>query len=107
MGKSARESESVKSHGTDGSHTGPGDFAPLEEAQAVCAGGPERLAGGSCPRLSTLDAAAPPDGQVAEHFNLVWNDVKYDPEFIRRIVDEFGKVDGNLDVLREFEKERI
>lgn len=41
--------------------------------------------------------------QVENHFNLVWNYVEYDPQFISRIIDVFAKVEENLDSLRGFQ----
>jgi dTDP-4-amino-4,6-dideoxygalactose transaminase len=43
------------------------------------------------------------ENQVKNHFNLVWNYIDYDPEFIGGMVDVFGKVEANLDALRAFE----
>jgi dTDP-4-amino-4,6-dideoxygalactose transaminase len=44
------------------------------------------------------------ENQIRGHFNLVWNYIDYDAEFIRRMVDVFAKVDENLDDLRAFER---
>jgi dTDP-4-amino-4,6-dideoxygalactose transaminase len=42
--------------------------------------------------------------QVEHHFNLTWNYVDYDPEFIGRIVDVFAKLEESLDALRDYER---
>jgi dTDP-4-amino-4,6-dideoxygalactose transaminase len=44
------------------------------------------------------------ENQVRDHFNLTWNYIDYDPEFIGGIVDVFVKVEENLDTLRDFER---
>jgi len=46
------------------------------------------------------------ENQIKNHFNLVWNYIDYDPEFIQGMVDAFAKVDENLDALRALERER-
>lgn len=43
--------------------------------------------------------------QIANHFNLTWNYIDYDPHYIARIVDVFVKLEENLDALRAWEKE--
>lgn len=44
------------------------------------------------------------ESQIKNHFNLIWNYIDYDPEFIARMVDVFVKVEENLDTLRAFER---
>jgi dTDP-4-amino-4,6-dideoxygalactose transaminase len=43
--------------------------------------------------------------QIKNHFNLVWNYIDYDPEFIQGMVDAFTKVEENLDALRALERQ--
>lgn len=38
--------------------------------------------------------------QIANHFNLTWNYVDYEPTLIQGIIDVFVKLDANLDALR-------
>jgi dTDP-4-amino-4,6-dideoxygalactose transaminase len=44
--------------------------------------------------------------QIKNHFNLVWNFVNYEPDFIGGMVDVFAKVEENLDALRARETAR-
>lgn len=46
------------------------------------------------------------ENQVKNHFNLIWNYIDYEPDFIRGMVDVFVKVEENLDALRAFEREQ-
>jgi dTDP-4-amino-4,6-dideoxygalactose transaminase len=43
------------------------------------------------------------ENQIKNHFQLTWNYIDYDPEFIRRMVDVFVKVEENLAALRAYE----
>jgi dTDP-4-amino-4,6-dideoxygalactose transaminase len=43
------------------------------------------------------------DAQIERHFNLIWNYIDYEPDFIQGMVDAFAKVETNLDALRAAE----
>jgi len=44
------------------------------------------------------------EAQIRDHFNLIWNYIDYEPEFIQGMVDAFRKVEDNLDALRAHER---
>lgn len=44
------------------------------------------------------------EAQIKNHFNLVWNYIDYEPDFIQAMVDVFQKVEANLDELRARER---
>jgi dTDP-4-amino-4,6-dideoxygalactose transaminase len=44
------------------------------------------------------------EAQIKQHFNLVWNYIDYEPDFIKGMVDVFHKVEENLDALRAHEQ---
>jgi len=46
------------------------------------------------------------ENQIRDHFNLVWNYIDYDPDFVQSMVDAFAKVEGNLEALRAYEREQ-
>lgn len=43
------------------------------------------------------------EAQIRNHFNLTWNYIDYEPDFIQEMVDVFVKVEENLDALRAAE----
>jgi dTDP-4-amino-4,6-dideoxygalactose transaminase len=43
------------------------------------------------------------EAQIKNHFNLIWNYIDYEPEFIQGMVDVFAKVEDNFDELRAAE----
>ena len=43
------------------------------------------------------------EAQIEHHFNLVWNYIDYEPDFIQGMVDVFHKVEDNLGALRAAE----
>jgi dTDP-4-amino-4,6-dideoxygalactose transaminase len=47
------------------------------------------------------------EAQIENHFNLIWNYIDYDPEFIGGMVDVFRKVEENLDALRDYEQKSV
>ncbi len=46
------------------------------------------------------------EAQIRDHFNLTWNYIDYEPEFIQGMIDVFQKVEENLPALREAERRR-
>jgi dTDP-4-amino-4,6-dideoxygalactose transaminase len=46
------------------------------------------------------------EAQIRDHFNMIWNYVEYEPEFIQGMVDVFQKVEAGLDALRAHERRR-
>jgi dTDP-4-amino-4,6-dideoxygalactose transaminase len=44
------------------------------------------------------------ENQIRDTFNLTWNYVDYEPEFVGRIADVFVKLEDNLDALRDHER---